>query len=162
MHEVMYQMNYRKVLFILASILSFIAGAYCLSILLVSCAGHPPNTQLGFFVVPVSALCAGLFSVLGFNLLKQRHKDEVKYENNKKQISILAICSLLLSSIGMLIPPVSIGGIVAGHISRSKCKKNTNMSGSGLALFGIILGYISVIYFSYVFITVYMVAQNNT
>lgn len=148
----------RRILFTLASIFSFAAGAYCFSVLLFSCAGHPPYSQIGLSILPVSAFFVGLFSFSGITCWNLRQKDELANSDGKRPFSRLAILSLLLSSMGMVVPFLGVGGIVAGHISRRKCRSISGMSGSGVALFGLILGYASVLYFTYVFIIVPLAA----
>ncbi len=53
-----------------------------------------------------------------------------------QRTNILAIISLVLAIIG-----VSIGGVILGHVSLSQIKK-TGEAGHGLALAGLIIGYI--------------------
>lgn len=60
----------------------------------------------------------------------------------------LAIASLILSLLTFLIGPLGfIPGIICGHISRARIKKNPALSGDGFALAGIVIGYLFLIVF---------------
>ena len=66
------------------------------------------------------------------------------------RLSFLAVASLLLSGSGFLIPLVgSVLGIALGHLARSRCKANPALSGSGVALAGLVLGYLGLAYSLY-------------
>jgi hypothetical protein len=68
-----------------------------------------------------------------------------------QRVSLLAVASLLLSGTGFLIPVVgSIVAIVLGHLARHRCKKQPELSGSGIALSGLIVGYVGLAYSAYV------------
>ena len=101
-----------KSLFTLGSILSFGAGIYSFSILVPSCAGHPPYTQLGILILPISAVCTVFFPLLGVGFWKLGHKDEVAESSARKKLSKLALLSLLLSALGIVVPFLGIAGIV--------------------------------------------------
>ena len=93
------------------------------------------------------------------NFLLERFIAIPEFDRKEKKLSKVAVLSLLLSSIGMLIPFLGIGGIIAGHSSRSQCKKLPNLRGSGLALFGLILGYFSVAFHGYVIVAVWYASK---
>jgi hypothetical protein len=62
----------------------------------------------------------------------------------------LAIWSLVLSLVGMLGfccggPVLGIAGIVCGHLGLSKINANPQLQGRGLAMAGLIIGYIAVV-----------------
>ncbi len=60
-----------------------------------------------------------------------------------KRTSGLAIASLILSCLSIVLGPFgAIPGIICGHISRNECKKDQTLDGSGMALAGLIIGYI--------------------
>jgi peptidyl-prolyl cis-trans isomerase B (cyclophilin B) len=66
---------------------------------------------------------------------------------NPGKIDGLAIASLVL---GLLTPLccgffTGIPAIICGHISLSKCSKNPNLQGKGMAIAGLILGYVGTI-----------------
>ena len=63
--------------------------------------------------------------------------------------------SVVLSSIGYLIPPLAVGGIIAGHITRARCKGDQT-SGSRVALLGLILGYGALTFWSYFVLTMFL------
>ena len=67
-------------------------------------------------------------------------------EKNTVKTSGKAIASLILSIVGIfLIAIPSIIGIILGHIARSEIKKSNGLiEGKGLALAGLIIGYITV------------------
>jgi hypothetical protein len=68
-----------------------------------------------------------------------------------QSVSFLAVASLLLSGVGFLIPLVgSLLGIASGHVARSRCKHNPQLSGSGIAVAGLALGYLGLAYSIYV------------
>ena len=147
-----------KSLFTLGSILSFGAGVYSFSILVPSCAGHPPYTQFGILILPVSAVCTVFFPLLGVGFWKLGHKDEVADRGGGKELCRFALLSLFLSALGLVVPFLGIAGIVTGHISRRRCSSVPNLSGSRLARLSLILGYVSVLYFTYVFGSMLIVA----
>jgi hypothetical protein len=79
-----------------------------------------------------------------------------------KRISGLAVLSLLLSGGGFLIPFVgSILGVVVGHIARYRISRSSQLTGSGFALSGLILGYLGLAYSIYVFGMVSWVASGR-
>lgn len=60
-------------------------------------------------------------------------------------LSHLAIWSFLLSSIGFLIPVLgSVAGVVFGHLARRRIRLQPQLSGSGIALTGLVLGYLGI------------------
>jgi hypothetical protein len=64
----------------------------------------------------------------------------------KSKYSILAVVSLSLSCLSIIIGPLGyIPGIIFGHAARSECKVNPELMGSGVALAGLIIGYIFLI-----------------
>ena len=55
----------------------------------------------------------------------------------------VAIASLVLSCMSVAIGPFGfIPGIICGHIARSRIRQNPAMGGDGLALAGLIIGYL--------------------
>ena len=65
----------------------------------------------------------------------------------------LAVISLVMALIGFLIPIIpQIGGIICGHIARSEIRRNGGtQTGSGIALAGLILSYLSISIFGILF-----------
>ncbi len=57
------------------------------------------------------------------------------------KISGLAIASLVLSLLGCFFI-TAIAGVICGHMARGRIRANRNLSGGGLALAGLIIGYI--------------------
>ncbi len=79
-----------------------------------------------------------------------------------QRVSVLAILSLLLSGGGFLIPFVgSVLGVVTGHLARRRCKNNSQLTGSGFALAGLVLGYLGLAYSIYIFGMVSWVASRH-
>lgn len=61
----------------------------------------------------------------------------------KKQISDLAIASLMLSCLSIFFgPPLCIAGIVCGHLARRQVQRNPELGGKEIALAGLIIGYV--------------------
>ena len=56
------------------------------------------------------------------------------------ETSGLAIAALVLS----LLPCLAIGGIICGHLARGQIRRNPRLQGNGLAVAGLIIGYVSV------------------
>ena len=57
----------------------------------------------------------------------------------------LAIASVVLSCLSVLVGPFGfLPGIICGHLARSECRRNPALTGSGIALAGLIVGYIFV------------------
>lgn len=72
----------------------------------------------------------------------------------------LAIASLALSVTSLLIGPLGfIPGIICGHIAKAKIAKNPNLGGKGLALAGMIIGYIFAGLFILIIISLTVVAR---
>lgn len=60
-----------------------------------------------------------------------------------QHVSKLAVWSLLSSGLGFLVPVVGSGlGVLLGHMARQRCSEQPDLYGSGIALAGLILGYI--------------------
>ncbi|CAA6676360.1 MULTISPECIES: DUF4190 domain-containing protein [unclassified Lentimonas] len=68
---------------------------------------------------------------------------------NASSVSGLAVTSLVFGIIGIvfgwlfILPPLV--AIILGHIARASCRKHAHLSGSGIALSGLILGYIGIL-----------------
>jgi uncharacterized membrane protein len=89
-------------------------------------------------------------------------QDTLAGSKKQQSTSLLAILSVLLSGTGFLIPVVgSFLGIVSGHIARRRCKNRPEIYGSGIALAGLILGYLSLVYTAYVFGVVFWIASQS-
>ena len=65
----------------------------------------------------------------------------------------LAVISLVMSLLGFLVPIVpQIGGIICGHIARSEIRRSGGtQTGSGIALAGLIISYVSISIFCILF-----------
>lgn len=88
---------------------------------------------------------------------------ETEALSSSDRISILAIASLLLSGTGFLVPIVgSVLGVLAGHIARRRCKKDPQLTGSGFAIAGLVLGYLGLAYSIYVIGMVSWVASQQS
>jgi len=54
-----------------------------------------------------------------------------------------AIASLVLSILSIFLGPLGcVPGIICGHIARARIRRNPNLGGDGLALAGLIVGYL--------------------
>ncbi len=61
----------------------------------------------------------------------------------RPQMSGLAIASLVLSCLSVFLGPLGcVPGIVCGHLARWQLRKDPNTCGAGVALAGLIVGYI--------------------
>ena len=61
----------------------------------------------------------------------------------------LAIASLILSLFSIIIGPFGfVPGIICGHIARAHNRKANSVSGDGMALAGIIVGYVFLVLFA--------------
>jgi hypothetical protein len=71
-------------------------------------------------------------------------------QSHTGKLSQLAIWSLLLSGTGFLIPAVgSVAGVVLGHLARRRIRLQPQLSGSGVALAGLVLGYLGIAFSLY-------------
>ena len=67
------------------------------------------------------------------------------YEHGRsgKETSGLAIASLALSCLSIVLGPLGcLPGIVCGHLARRDIRRNPDQSGKGIALAGLIVGYV--------------------
>jgi hypothetical protein len=63
------------------------------------------------------------------------------------QMSGLAIASLILSCLTIFLGPFGcVPGIVCGHIARWQIRRDPNSCGGGVALAGLIIGYIFLVF----------------
>jgi|GEM_PF-1258031 len=60
-----WHIDFQRILLAITAVSLFVASVYCLGILLVSCAGHPPDTRLGIWTLPVSGAGACFFFFCG-------------------------------------------------------------------------------------------------
>lgn len=59
------------------------------------------------------------------------------------QTSSLAIASMVLSCLSLVVGPLGcLPGIICGHLARRQIKNNSALKGNGLAIGGILVGYI--------------------
>jgi len=59
------------------------------------------------------------------------------------RMSGLAIASFSLSILSIILWPFGfVPGIICGHLARAELKRNADMGGEGLALAGLIIGYV--------------------
>ena len=59
--------------YILLALLSLAASVFCFGVLLASCAGHPPTSAVGMWIIPLSLLGGSVFLYLSIFLWKSRH-----------------------------------------------------------------------------------------
>jgi hypothetical protein len=87
---------------------------------------------------------------MGLNLLNEPKNKEDRTANSTT--NVLAVISFVLSLLGVLatflIPLLpQIAGIICGHIARSQIRRSEGSQvGSGMALAGLIIGYLSIVF----------------
>jgi hypothetical protein len=55
----------------------------------------------------------------------------------------MAIASLILSCLSIILGPFgSVPGIICGHAARARIRRNSELSGDGLAVAGLVIGYV--------------------
>ncbi len=65
-----------------------------------------------------------------------------KQKEVQRPLSKTAIVSCILSCLGIVLgPPSILGGIIAGHIARRRCRSHPHLRGRRLALTGLLVGY---------------------
>jgi uncharacterized membrane protein len=101
-----------------------------------------------FIVFPVYWL-VGYFALLPLRRhLEPPHTDE----RPPTRLSILAASSILLAGSGFLIPIAgSALAIVVGHVALFRISRRIDLTGSGMALVGLVLGYVGLAYSIYVY-----------
>ena len=82
------------------------------------------------------------------------------------QTSGLAIASLVLSCLTVVIGPFGcLPGVICGHLARAECRRNSEKDGAGLALAGLIVGYVFIavnVVIILLVITLYMAARSES
>jgi hypothetical protein len=101
-----------------------------------------------FIVFPLYWLLA-YFALLPLRRhLESSHPDE----RLPARLSLLAASSVLLAGSGFVVPVAGPAlGIIAGHIARFRIRRCSDLTGSGIALVGLVLGYLSIAYSIYVY-----------
>ncbi len=78
--------------------------------------------------------------------------EDPKTVHNGRRTAALAVCSLLLSGLGFLVPIVgAIPGLACGHAARGRFRAEPALRGHGLAIAGLVIGYAALLYSLYVF-----------
>ncbi len=73
--------------------------------------------------------------------------NDAQATNGTRRTSGLAIASLILSCGTVILGPFGcIPGIACGHLARSECRKNPSVGGDGIALAGLIVGYVFLVF----------------
>lgn len=110
----------------------------------------------GSFFILYPIYCVLFFLLLGPILHRVASTSyRIKIEPRLLSGSVL---SVVLSSIGFLIPPLAVAGVIIGHIERRRCKKNINLKGAGVAMIGLIIGYGSIAFWFFAAVTVLFIA----
>jgi hypothetical protein len=89
-----------------------------------------------------------------FALLPLRRRLEPSHldEQPPAKLSLLAASSVVLAGSGFVVPIAgSALGIVVGHIARFRIRRRSDLTGSGMALIGLVLGYLGLAYSVYVY-----------
>lgn len=64
----------RFIIFVILALLSLFLSIICFGNLLVSCAGHPPTTAIGMWILPVSLLGGSIFLYLALFFWKAKRR----------------------------------------------------------------------------------------
>jgi len=89
-----------------------------------------------------------------FALLPVRRRFEPPHpdERSSARPSLLAASSVLLAGSGFVLPMAgSALGIIVGHIARFRIRRRSDLTGSGMALVGLVLGYLGLAYSLYIY-----------
>ena len=85
--------------------------------------------------------------------------ERLKTAHDRPRTCALAVCSLMLSGLGFLVPVVgTIPGLVCGHAARWRFRADPGLRGQGLAIAGLAISYAALLYSIYVFAMVAWVA----
>jgi hypothetical protein len=105
-----------------------------------------------FFIAPFFAFFVWLlYTLLGpvSRWLRSRYSPKGALES--RRISVLAILSLITAFPGFLIPLIfSFAAVILGHIARHRCRNQPGLGGSAIALWGLIIGYVGLVFGFYV------------
>jgi hypothetical protein len=99
-----------------------------------------------------------------YALLPVRHRLERPGADYRppERLSILAVGSLILAGSGFVVPMVgSLLGIALGHLARYRIKTRTELTGSGIAIFGLVLGYLGLAYSIYIIWMVSLASRHS-
>jgi Domain of unknown function (DUF4190) len=101
-----------------------------------------------FIVFPVYWL-VGYFALLP---LRRRLESPHTDERPPARLSLLAAGSVVLAGSGFLIPMAgSALAIIVGHVALFRISRRSDLTGSGMALVGLVLGYLGLAYSIYVY-----------
>jgi hypothetical protein len=99
-----------------------------------------------------------------FSLLPLRRRLELPHPDgwSSVRLSLLAASSVVLAGSGFVVPMAgSALGIIVGHIARYRIRRRGDLTGSGMALVGLIVGYMGLAYSIYVFWMVSSAARQH-
>ncbi len=78
----------------------------------------------------------------------------------RRELSGLAVASLLLSCSSILLGPFGcVPGIVCGHLARRAIRRNPDRGGNGIALAGLIIGYV---FFAFIILAILLYANQSS
>ncbi len=123
------------------------------------CCIHTWALMHGLIVVLLPAYF--LLCYLALKPVRQRFSEENSSAASfgARRVSRHAMWSLFLSGVGFFLPLVGSGiAIILGHVARRRCKADTDLDGSGLALAGLIIGYIGLAYHAYLITSIGLVS----
>jgi hypothetical protein len=89
-----------------------------------------------------------------FVLLPLRRRLEPSHPDDHApgRLSLLAASSVVLAGSGFVVPMAgSVLGIIVGHIARFRIRRRSDLTGSGIALVGLVLGYLGLAYSIYIY-----------
>ncbi len=102
-----------------------------------------------FLLFPIYILAAYLFLT---PLIGYVNRGTLRSESTGERNSLLAMLSLASSGLGIVIPIAgSIVAIAFGHAAKSYLKSDVNLRGGLIATTGLVIGYVTLIYWLYEF-----------
>ena len=101
----------------------------------------------GTFVILFPVYCVVFFYILRPFIRKIDNKNTSPIIYYSGKLSIIAILSVVISSVSLMIPMyvISTTGILLGAIARYRCHKKPDINGKGVAIFGMLIGLIGLI-----------------
>jgi len=92
-----------------------------------------------------------LYTLLRPVVLRLRLRYSPESEMGPRRLSVPAVLSLLTALLGFLIPLIfSLAAVILGHIARHRCRNQPAVGGAAIALSGLIIGYLGLVYGFYV------------
>jgi hypothetical protein len=106
----------------------------------------------GTFFILYPIYCV-LFFLLSGPILRRVASTSYRVKAEPRLLSG-SVLSVVLSSIGFLIPPLAVAGVIIGHIVRRRYKNDFNLKGAGVAMIGLIVRYGSIAFWLFAVVIV--------